>query len=353
MAHKLDSPKLPDVDLTLPESLRLTKHINQCINLARDLTGHLTRDGHGIIHVVIGAVEFQARYNAEPDIKVTARPFQAGDAVDQANARAAEDDFLTQQWAMAYMKSEVYRVWPSEWTRLRTNADDVVDHCPLHEHFAALRLLFVVNSADIDALKAAVSSPFIRGGNVAAHLREQVNNIARLAAMNHAVNNRDAVALIKSSFCSTKVDNEDMAPCFDKFVMDNPFEGDRTPARLTAAIQTFVQNVMPHFTEKRLLSARAHAVTEVINAKKHDQAAANPVGDDDELVSELRAFLATQKTVAKANVNPPKKKVRLYCWTHGAIGHASGGKVKPCNKPGEGHIFEATFENQMGGKPAK
>jgi len=70
-------------------------------------------------------------------------------------------------------------------------------------------------------------------------------------------------------------------------------------------------------------------------------------------VSELRAFLATQKTAAKANVKPPKKKVRPYCWTHGCIGHASGGLVKPCNNPAPGHKFEATFENQMGGKAAK
>ena len=261
MAHKMDSPKLPAVDQTLPSSLKLNKHINQCVQLARDLNGHLTRDGHGIAHGVLGPAAFQARYGVAPDVKVSARPFVAGDAVDQANQRASEDDFLAQQWAISYLKSEVYRVWPTEWTRLRTNADDVVDHCQLFEHFDALRLLFVVSSADIDNLKEAVSAPFIRGADVAAHLKEQENNLARLAAMNHAVNNRDAVALIKLSFCSCRADSEDMAPCFDKFVMDNPIEADRTPARLIAAIQIFVQNVMPHFAEKRLLSARAHAAT--------------------------------------------------------------------------------------------
>ena len=102
-----------------------------------------------------------------------------------------------------------------------------------------------MSSADIDALRAAVSAPFKRSDNVAAHLKGQENNIARLAAMNHALNNRDAVALIKSSFCSSRTDNEDMAPCFDKFVMNNPLEADRTPARLIAAIQTFVQNILP------------------------------------------------------------------------------------------------------------
>ena len=114
--------------------------INQCVHLARDVNGHLTRDGHGIAHVVLGPAAFEARYGVAPDVKVSARPFVAGDA---------------------------------------------------------LRLLFVVSSADIDNLKDAVSAPFIRGADVAAHLKEQENNLARLAAMNHAVNNRDAVPLIK------------------------------------------------------------------------------------------------------------------------------------------------------------
>jgi hypothetical protein len=341
----MDSPKLPAVDQTLPSSLKLNKHINQCVQLARDLNGHLTRDGHGIAHVVLGPAAFEARYGVAPDVKVSARPFVAGDAVDQANQRASEDDFLAQQWAIGYLKSEVYRVWPPEWTRLRTNADDVVDHCQLFEHFDALRLLFVVSSADIDNLKEAVSAPFIRGADVAAHLKEQENNLARLAAMNHAVNNRDAVALIKLSFCSCRADSEDMAPCFDKFVMDNPIEADRTPVRLTAAIQTFVQNVMPHFTEKRLLSARAHAATiEVSEASKED-------GED--YAKEFAAFIAFQNKAKAKLPAPAKAKKRLYCWTHGTIGHASGGDFKACLKPAPGHKFEATIDNQMGGKAPK
>jgi hypothetical protein len=345
MAHKLDTPKLPLVDSSLPSSLALTRHENQCIQMCRDLTGHLTRDGHGITHVVLGPEAFLARFQVAAEIKVTARPFGPGDAIDQANARANEDDFLAQQWATAYLKSEIYRVWPEDWKRLRTNADDILDHCPLHEHFAALRLLFVVSAADIDALKAAVSAPFIRGGNVAAHLREQTNNIARLAAMNHALNNRDAVAMIKLSFCSSRIDTEDMAPCFDKFVMDNPLEADRTPARLTAAVQTFVQNVMPHFTEKRLLSARAHAATiEVSEASKED-------GED--YAKEFAAFIAFQNKAKAKLPAPAKAKKRLYCWTHGTIGHASGGDFKACLKPGPGHKFEATIDNQMGGKAPK
>ena len=173
MSHKLDTPKLPDIDAGLPQSLALRKHTNQCVQLCRDLTGHLTVGGHGVTHVITGAVAFQAQFGVAPDIKVTARPFGPGDAIDQANARANEDDFLAQQWAIAYIKSEIFRVWPAEWTRLRTNAQDILDHCPLHEHFDALRLLFVVGSADIDALKAAVCAPFTRGSNVTAHLKEQ------------------------------------------------------------------------------------------------------------------------------------------------------------------------------------
>ena len=105
MAHKLDTPKLPPVDASLPPSLALSKHFNQCVKLCRDVNGHMTVGGHGITHVVLGPVAFQARFGIAPDIKVTARPFGPGDAVDQANARANEDDFLAQQWAISYLKS--------------------------------------------------------------------------------------------------------------------------------------------------------------------------------------------------------------------------------------------------------
>ena len=114
MAHKLDTPKLPLVDSSLLSSLALTRHENQCIQLCRDLTGHLTRDGHGITHVVLGPEAFLVRFQVAAEIRVTARPFGPGDAIDQANARENEDDFLAQQWATAYLKSEIYRVWPEE-----------------------------------------------------------------------------------------------------------------------------------------------------------------------------------------------------------------------------------------------
>ena len=39
----------------------------------------------------------------------------------------------------------------------------------------------------------------------------------------------------------------------------------------------------------------------------------------------------------------------LYCWTHGAVGHASGGKVNPCIHPAENNVYTADFRNQQGG----
>ena len=146
-----------------------------------------------------------------------------------------------------------------------------------------------------------------------------------------------------------------MSPCFDKYVMENPIEADRTPARLIAAIQIFVQNVMPHFAEKRLLSARAHAATiEVSEASEEN---------GEEYAKEFAAFQAFKKSAAMSKTNPvtsawvapsgpPRASDPLYCWSHGR-GHASGGEVNPCRNPKPGHQFDAIYRNQKNGRKVK
>ena len=110
------------------------------------------------------------------------------------------------------------------------------------------------------------------------------------------------------------------------------------------------------------------AHVEANSARRRGQAFAAASGDPSHTISEedseeydkehakdFAAFVAF-KNAAKAKAKPStssKPKSKPYCWTHGARGHASGGDVKPCLNPAPGHKFEATFENQMGGRAAK
>ena len=106
------------------------------------------------------------------------------------------------------------------------------------------------------------------------------------------------------------------------------------------------------FVDERLA---AHA--EANSARRRGQANSvtneNSEEDGEDYAKVFAAFIAFQNKAKAKPPAPAKAKKRWYCWTHGCKFHASGGDVRPCNKPGVGHKFEATFENQMGGKPEK
>ncbi len=165
----------------------------------------------------------------------------------------------------------------------------------------------------------------------------------------------DAVKLMKSAYLSTQSDRVDFAPALTEYVREHGALAAQTPASWGEFIITFID-------ERLATHAEANSARRKVQA--FAAASASPASvpgteeDDEEQAKDYAAFLVFKKTAAKAKALPPtstgsKKKVRLYCWTHGCIGHASGGSIKPCNNPGVGHKFEATFENQMEGKPAK
>ena len=68
--------------------------------------------------------------------------------------------------------------------------------------------------------------------------------------------------------------------------------------------------------------------------------------------AKAKASPSTSNWVAPSG--PPRATDPLYCWSHGCIGHASGGDTKKkCLNPKPGHKYEAVYRNQMGGKKAK
>ena len=190
--------------------------------------------------------------------------------------------------------------------------NDSLEYRSIADHYAALFLAFPVTSADIAKLKSAVQTPYQRTDNIDAFLKEQTNNLARLTENNHALNDAMAIELIRTAFTTNKVDALDFEPCFDKFILDNPNQADRTPARFCGALSIFVKNALPHFVSKRVINftAKSAEETSVTNITEDEQA-------------ELLAFRA-EKAAGKSNppTHPP-----VYiseCPTTRAIGSAEG-----------------------------
>ena len=324
----LHIPAIEKWNESLPAQLAARRNFNLAIDFCRDLTSHMTDDGHGLLWFVTGPVIFEQRYGHAPVVLVNPGDF-IGNQVQQKNQEIILDKFNFQQAGRAHAKRAIYASWTDDIKTMLRDEHDSLDYRPIHEHYEALFLAFPVTSADIARLKSAIRKPFKRSDNIEAFLKEQKNNLARLTENNHPLNDEMAIDAIKAAFTSNQVDAKDFEPCLDKFVMDNPLAVDRTPARFVAALSTFVKNALPHFAAKRSNNFMAKSVEET------DIATDCATAEQTELLA-LRAEKAawTKNPPAhpskSANVSSPQPseapKVarvlkagapRFYCWSCG------------------------------------
>ena len=360
---KKNYPSLQDFDVFLPLALAVPRSFNHGVEFAKNIIP--SEDGLGLAHLFYTAADFQALYGHAPMLKPHPGGVFAGTALEQRNRQVELDDYETHNHAALYVTMEVYRTWPQSIKRLREDANDTLHYCPLYVHYAALRLALPVSEADITKLKSAVSRPYSRIDIIDAFLKDQQNNIARLAANNHALNTSQAVELMMSAFTSTVQDRLDFQPCMDKFVMDNPLPAARTPAAFALAVAIYATNVLPHFVAQNAVRV-AKVAAEVPPA--------NPMTSTDHL--ELVALRAEKAAGTMTVAGKPKPKsaaapspvvaaartVRqvapgappFYCWSCGTkfVPTYEHYSFEFCKRKKTGHLKAATFANQMGGTPA-
>ena len=229
-------------------------------------------------------------------------------------------------------------------------------HLNLYEILDEIELKLPMTEADIFSCRERVGKPYARGTLIRPFVAEQLAHLQYLTDAGQEMANMDAVKLMKSAFLSTQGDRVDFAPALTEYVREHGALAAQTPASWGEFIIAFVEERLGAHSEAN--SARRKGLA-------FSAASASPASvpgteeEDEEYAKDYAAFLVFKKTAAKTKALPPaptgpkQKRMRLYCWTHGCAGHASGGKFRPCNKPGEGHKFEATFDNQMGGKIEK
>jgi hypothetical protein len=361
----LHMPAIEKWNESLPAQLAARRNFNLAVDFCRDLTSHMTDDGHGLVWFVTGPLIFEQRYGHAPVVLVNPGDF-IGNQVLQKNQEIVLDKFNFQQAGKAHAKRAIYASWTDDIKTMLRDEHDSLDYRPIHEHYEALFLAFPVTSADISKLKAAVQKPYQRTDNIEAFLKEQKNNLVRLADNNHALNDEMAIQLIKSAFTTTPTDIKDFEACFDKFILDNPLAEGRTPARFTSAVAVYVKNALPHFVAKRATSFMAKAA-------EQDIMESTELTDEQTELHALRAEKAkwTNKPSAhppkSANVSSPQPSgapktarvtkpgaPRFYCWSCGCDFPIGGEHYshERCKKKKPGHQNMATYANQMGGKKA-
>jgi hypothetical protein len=241
---KLEFPTLRKWDQDEVRVLAFLKHFNQVVDFCRDITGHATEDSHGIAWYVLGAARFQQLYGHPPVIFVDT-------VLEQRNRQVEYDKYVLQQTVIAYAKAQIYGIWSKDITQMLENKNNSLNYRAMHEHYAYLRVHYRIEDSDVQQLKAAICTPHDRHENIHTFVKAQLNNLRRLTVANHPLNNSIEVEPIKKAYAATEVDRTDFENCFDKFILDNPLEGDRTSAAFTTAVSAYDLKILHHFVAKR------------------------------------------------------------------------------------------------------
>ena len=207
----LHMPAIEKWNETFPGKLALQRNFNLAVEFCRDLTGHKTADGLGLIWMVTGPVLFEQRYGHAPVVLVHPGDYD-GNALNQKNQETRLDNFNVQQAGYSHAKRAIYASWSEEVKMILRDEHDSLDYRPIAEHYEALKLVFPVTANDIATLKSSIRNPFKRSDNIAAFVREQKNNLARLADNNHHLNDEMAIELLKTAFTTTSTDVQDFSP---------------------------------------------------------------------------------------------------------------------------------------------
>ena len=353
-------PKVKDWDLTLPDSIALSVFVKSIVDAAIMAFKAHTPNRAGLAHEVLPPAEHQQMFGfAAAPIPEPGDFF--GTAAQMKNQQKIADLYAMQERLIAMFWSITVDGLPLRILRLAEVDGSLRHHLHVHNLLADLKAKIHLTSQDLALCKEAVRKPFTRGAPIRAFVADQLRFLGYLAEGGQGLANHDAVELLKSAFLSTRADKADFAPALSEYLVAHGSMAGRTPATWCDFIIVFVEDRLDHHTDVNSASRKGSA-----NAAVEEEA---PTVDylSGPLAAEFQAFLAQRKAAKeaprrskrKASVisgpapsGPAQPGDPLYCWTHGAIGHASGGTEKPCLNPAPGHIASAHFRNQQGGKRA-
>jgi hypothetical protein len=349
-------PKVKDWDLTLPDSIALSVFVKSIVDAAIMAFKAHTPNRAGLAHEVLPPAEHQQMFGfAAAPIPEPGDFF--GTAAQMKNQQKIADLYAMQERLIAMFWSITVDGLPLRILRLAEVDGSLRHHLHVHNLLADLKAKIHLTSQDLALCKEAVRKPFTRGAPIRAFVADQLRFLGYLAEGGQGLANHDAVELLKSAFLSTRADKADFAPALAEYLVAHGSMAGRTPATWCEFIIVYVEDRLDHHSEANMAARRGIANSAVEDEQATLESMSGPLAD------EFKAFLV-QKNKPK---EPPRRSKRkaaaisgvlpsgpaqpgdpLYCWTHGAVGHASS----ECNHPDKKHIAAASFRNQMKGTPA-
>jgi hypothetical protein len=264
-----------------------------------------------------------------------------GNPAEMKNQEKTMKRYDLQEKLNPVLRSSALAILPARIIRLAEVNGSTRHHLNLYDILDDIEAKLPMTEADVMSCRERVGRPYVRGTLIKPFVAEQLAHLQYLTDAGQAMANMDAVKLMKGAYLSTQIDRADFAPALTEYVREHGSLAAQTPASWAEFIVDYVDERLAAHAEANSVRRRGQA-NSVTNEDSEE--------DGEDYAKVFAAFIAFQNKAKAKLPAPAKTKKRLYCWTHGCSGHGSGGKFRPCNKPGEGHKYEATFENQMGGK---
>jgi hypothetical protein len=359
-----DNPyKLAAYDTSIPDHYALKKVRRTALDLCISLTGAYTANGFGLSHEVVSPEDHDNILGVVAARIPNPGPFVAGDAASIKNQERTMGMYDAQEKFAPIVRAAVVAVLPERLLRLAEIDGSLRHLARTYKILDDIEGKLPFTEADAIQCRERVSSAYTRGASIRPFVADQLAHLKYLTDEGQGVSNMDALRLMKAAFTSTKVDQGDFAPAFSEFLQVHGALGDQSPENWAAFIVSFVEERLTHHAEANAARRRGQAFAAAIGGPEHAMDAEDAAAYEKEHAKDYAAFVAF-KNAAKAKANPPtsnwvapsgppRPNDPLYCWSHGCIGHASGGDTKKCLNPKPGHKFDAVYRNQMGGKKAK
>ena len=352
--------KLRPWDSSLPDTFALEQVVNTTIDAAITITGIHTPNGLGLAHEVVSPAEHLVLFGV-PAAPIDMPPDFAGSAANMRNQQRGHDERAMQSKSTPVLRSAFIAILPDRVLRLIEVNGSTRHHVHVYDMITDLRAKLPLTHKDLDMCKESIRRPYPRGALIRPFISDQLRFLGYLTAGGQGLANRDAVDLLKSAFTSTKTDKADFAPAIAEYLKDHGGIVAQTPATWCAFIAKFVDERLDHHAETNATARRGNANSAVVEDAQSVETISDPID------AKAHSVLAKKKKAQE----PPRRSKRkaseqsgplpsgpaqpgdpAYCWTHGAVGHASGGKVNPCLHPAENHVYSADFRNQQGGRAA-
>lgn len=281
---------------------------------------------HGLLGIALGAVEYST-FNPNPFVRLLqpVPPGANGTAGAWSNFKHLNAEFESQQQSEALAIRSIL-------SSLGETPRELLRDPVTRRYYDNLAL--ILHTLDTH-YKPVTRQELLDGINLLSTRYNRAKDFKAFLTTHRQMHNTFATAgqplseLDKIKYLSAAVDfDSDIRSCIHLYYTSVPELANQTFDNLASRIESLMANKpsssINEFLAATVVTPNHNIATEIEELRKEN--------------SEIKRLLQGVQ----------QRRQRNYCWTHGSV--IGNHNSQSCRYPAEGHIREATFKNQMGGK---